>query len=195
MEWYESLGKQAETLLNILKQKDAVEAEVEKLISLITHTNGIVYFTGIGKSGLVAAKVSSTYNSLGIRSFYIDAIDTLHGDMGIFTNKDLVIFISKSGETKELFPLFDELRLRNIRTVAITSNGDSYLAKNSDFKLVLPIKSEGDFLNNLVPLASTITYEAILQAIAVEIASERGFSLKDFIHRHPGGKIGQTEVK
>ena len=195
MEWYESLEKQAETLLNILKQKDAVEAEVEKLISLITHTNGIVYFTGIGKSGLVAAKVSSTYNSLGIRSFYIDAIDTLHGDMGIFTNKDLVIFISKSGETKELFHLFDELRLRNIRTVAVTSNSNSYLAKNSGFKLVLPINSEGDFLNNLVPLASTITYEAILQAIAVEIASKRGFSLKDFIHRHPGGKIGQTEVK
>jgi len=195
MEWYESLEKQADTLLNISKQKDVFENEVERLISLIINTNGIIYFTGVGKSGLVAAKVSSTYNSLGIRSFYIDAIDTLHGDMGIFTNNDLVIFISKSGETKELFHLFEELKARNIRTMAITSNNDSYLAKNSDFKLVLPIKSEGDFLNNLVPLASTITYEAILQAIAVEIASKKGFSLKDFIHRHPGGKIGQTEVK
>jgi len=195
MEWYESLEKQADTLLNILKQKDVFENEVEIIINLVRNIEGIVYFTGIGKSGFVAEKASSTYNSLGIRCFYIDAIDTLHGDMGIFNKNDLVVFISKSGETKELFHLFDELKTRGIRTVAITSNKYSYLAKNSDFKLVLPIKSEGDFLNNLVPLASTITYEVVLQSIAVEIASKKGFSLKDFIYRHPGGKIGQTEVK
>lgn len=197
MKWYESLEKQINNIQNILKNRKKLEKQINKLIQVIEKVNkrnGTVYFTGIGKSGLVAAKISTIFNSLGIKSFFIHPIDTLHGDMGIFGKKDLVVFISKSGETKELFPLLNELKKRGIKIISVTSNGESYLGQKSDLKLVLPTKTEGDFLNNIVPLSSTITFEAVLQSIAVDIASRRNFSLKDFINRHPGGKIGETKV-
>ncbi|MGC8981963.1 MAG: SIS domain-containing protein [Minisyncoccia bacterium] len=194
MEWYESLEKQISTLFDLYKNRNEFEDQFENFIAFIKSLSGVIYFTGVGKSGFVAKKVASTYNSLGIRSFFIDPVDTLHGDMGIFSKEDAAIFISKSGETKELFKLFDELKNRGIKIIAVTANRNSYISENADLQLIIPIKSEGDFLNDIVPLASTITFEAVLQSLAVEIASSRGFTLKDFLYRHPGGKIGETEV-
>lgn len=194
MKWYESLNKQSLTLIDLYNRREVLDKEFDKFIGFVKNIKGRLYFTGVGKSGFVGEKVASTYNSLGIVSSFIDPIDTLHGDMGIFTKRDAVIFISKSGETRELFKIFDELKNRGIKLIAITANPTSYLANNADLKLVIPIKEEGDFLNNLVPLASTIAFEAVLQALAVEISSSRGFTLEDFVYGHPGGKIGETKV-
>ena len=99
MEWKESLRIQAQVLSDLLQLK-TLEEEVEKLIKLIKESKGFIYFTGIGKNGFVAAKVASTFNSLGIRSLFIDPVNTLHGDMNIFTKDDLVISISKVGKLR-----------------------------------------------------------------------------------------------
>jgi len=115
--------------------------------------------------------------------------------MGIFRNEDVIIALSKSGETKELIVFIENLRKRNIdNIILITSNPQSTLKNLSKFALVLPVEHEGDHLG-VAPIASTMIYAAVLDAIAVELSSKRGYTKYDFVRNHPGGAIGSMDIK
>lgn len=190
MEWYESLRIQADVLEEIAKDK-TVKSDISKFVKILTSVKGFHYFTGVGKNGHIAAHVASTFNSLGIRSMFVDPVNTLHGDMHIFSKGDMVIAISKSGETEELIRFINALHkigFKNI--VGITSTKNSSLAKLSQYALIIPISSEGDAIG-LTPIASTLAYLAFLQAVGVSLSSKRGFTKAAFIRGHPGGSIGR----
>ena len=193
MKWFESLKKQVETLTDANDFLVENSSSMEELLLLTKKIKGFHYFTGIGKNGFVAAKVASTFNSLGIRSMFVDPVNTLHGDMDIFSNNDILYVISKSGETEELIRFVQALlnnKFSNV--VTITSNKDSSLAKMSKFSLFVPVQDEGDHLG-IAPVASSLVYMAVLQSIAVELSSEKGFTKKDFVRCHPGGTLGKIK--
>jgi len=186
--WKESLSLQIKSLNKILEIN--IDSSIQNIENFLAQSKGIIYFTGVGKNYFTAARVSDTYTSLGIRAQFIDPVNTLHGSMGIFQNEDVIIALSKSGETKELIVFIENLRKRNIENIIlITSNKQSTLKNLSKFSLVLPIEYEGDHLG-IAPIASTMVYAAILDAIAVELSSKRGYTRVDFIRNHPGGAIG-----
>jgi len=193
MYWKESLKIQCENIIEMLNNQQ-LEKEANELIKLIKNTNEFVYFTGIGKNGFVAAKVASTFNSLGIRSLFIDPVNTLHGDMNIFTDKDILIAISKSGETEELIHFISTLKkTSDTKVISIVSKQDSSLEKLSTLTVHIPILHEGDHLN-LAPVASSVVFMSFLQSLAVQISSENGFDKKQFVKGHPGGTLGKTKV-
>lgn len=193
MKWFESLRKQIETLSGASDFLTNNSSSMEKLVSITKQVKGFHYFTGIGKNGFVAAKVASTFNSLGIRSMFVDPVNTLHGDMDIFSGNDILYIISKSGETEELIRLVQAL-LDNkfLNIVTITSKRNSSLSRLSKFSLFVPVKDEGDHLG-VAPVASSLVYIAVLQSIAVEFSSDKGFSKKDFVRCHPGGALGKIK--
>jgi len=193
MKWFESLKKQVETLTDANDFLVENSSSMEEFLLLTKKVKGFHYFTGIGKNGFVAAKVASTFNSLGIRSMFVDPVNTLHGDMDIFSDDDILYIISKSGETGELIRFVQAL-LNNkfLNIVTITSKQNSSLSGLSKFSLFVPVKSEGDHLG-VAPVASSLVYIAVLQSIAVELSSENGFSKKDFVRCHPGGTLGKMK--
>ncbi len=165
---------------------------MEKFLDMSRNIRGFHYFTGIGKNMFVAARVASTYDSLGIRSMYVDPVNTLHGSMGIFSDSDVLIAISKSGETEELNRFLRALIKQGFTNiVGVTSNPDSTLCKLSKLSLSVPVLDEGDHLG-LAPIASTMLFSAVLDAIAVQLSSERGYGKSDFVRNHPGGSLGKT---
>lgn len=193
MKWYESLAIQVKSLSNILTDADLNE-QINNIVKILKTVRGIIYFTGIGKNMYTAARVSDTFQSLGIRSLFVDAINTLHGGMGIFTKEDVLIAISKSGETEELLRLVTLLKDRNFENIfAVTSNSKSRLWKIARAAIVLPIECEGDHLG-LAPISSTMVYGAVLDSIAVQISSENNFSKSDFVFNHPGGELGKLKA-
>ena len=177
-----------------LFEQDALLASVDKTINIINNLRGICYFTGVGKNMYVASRVASTYDSLGIRSIFIDPVHTLHGSMGIFTQNDCVIAISKSGNTAELIIFLKTLRIMGFkRIIGITSNSESNLSDLSELLIPVIVKQEGDQFN-LAPIASNMLFAAILDSIAVDISYRRGYSKVDFVRNHPGGELGKTTV-
>ncbi|MGC8621875.1 MAG: SIS domain-containing protein [Caldisphaera sp.] len=190
--WYESLKIQSKCLSDIINNDD-LSRQVNSVIPFLKNAKGVIYFTGIGKNMYTAARVSDTFQSLGIRGLFIDAINTLHGGMGIFLEEDVLIAISKSGETEELLRLIQILNERKFKNIiAVTSNGDSTLRKLSRLSIVIPVENEGDHLG-LAPISSTMVYGAVLDSIAVQISSERKFTRNNFIFNHPGGSLGKLK--
>lgn len=191
MEWKESLLKQVSSLSHLLNSFQ-LSKDMEKFLDMSRNIRGFHYFTGIGKNMFVAARVASTYDSLGIRSMYVDPVNTLHGSMGIFSDSDVLIAISKSGETEELNRFLRALIKQGFTNiVGVTSNPDSTLCKLSKLSLSVPVLDEGDHLG-LAPIASTMLFSAVLDAIAVQLSSERGYGKSDFVRNHPGGSLGKT---
>lgn len=150
-------------LLNVLNSVEA-NKEIVAFIKICKEIEGFHYFTGIGKNGFVAATVAATFNSLGIRSMFVDPVNSLHGDMNIFTQRDIVICISKSGETEELLSFVRALRKCSPKTkiAVITSTKHSSILKMASCSIFLPIKHNADHLN-MAPLAATLLYTALLQ--------------------------------
>lgn len=193
MNFKESLTIQFDSFSHLFKQVDLLTS-VDKAINIINNLRGICYFTGVGKNMYVASRVASTYDSLGIRSIFIDPVHTLHGSMGIFTENDCVIAISKSGNTAELIVFLTTLKNRGFnRIIGITSNSESKLSHLSELLIPVNVKQEGDQFN-LAPIASNMLFAAILDSIAVDISYRRGYSKADFVKNHPGGELGKTEV-
>ena len=160
------------------------------LFEKIKDSSGVLFFTGIGKSGFVAQKIAATMMSTGTKAFYLPPIDALHGDLAMVSKNDMVLFLSKSGETEELLQLLPFVRKVGAETVAITSNKHSRLTKACDFGIELPCQAE------LCPfdLAPTISAEIQLlfgDVLAIGLMQEKGFSMEDFAHNHPGGRIGK----
>jgi arabinose-5-phosphate isomerase len=161
-----------------------------KVVELILNSKGRVIITGIGKSAIIAQKIVATLNSTGTPSIFLHAADALHGDLGTIRTDDIVICLSKSGNTPEIKVLAPLLKLSVNTLVAMVGNTDSYLARQADFIIDVSVKKEA-CPNNLIPTASTTAQLAMGDALAVCLLESRGFSTSDFARYHPGGSIGK----
>ncbi len=159
-------------------------------IELIYHSKGRVIITGIGKSANIAQKIVSTLNSTGTPAIFMHAADAIHGDLGIILKDDIVLAISKSGDTPEIKVLLPLIKFRGNSIIAITGNTDSYLAKKADFVLNASVSKEA-CPNNLAPTTSTTAQLVIGDAISICLLELRGFSIEDFAKVHPGGVLGK----
>ena len=169
---------------------DALDDNFESAIKLLSKLSGRVIITGIGKSALIGKKIVATLNSTGTSSTFMHAADAIHGDLGMIQANDIVICLSKSGETPEIKVLVPLLKRRGNTLIAIVSNKNSYLWKRADIPLYVPIDQEAD-PNNLAPTSSTTAQLALGDAIAMTLLKIKGFSSKDFAQYHPGGILGK----
>jgi len=159
-------------------------------VQSIYQSPGRLVVTGIGKSAIVAQKIVATLNSTGTPSLYMHAADAIHGDLGMIGKYDLVLCISKSGETPEIKVLAPLVKKLGSTLIGMTSRKDSFLSQQSDFSLHTPITKEAD-PNNLAPTASTTAQMAMGDALATALLALRGFTPKDFAQYHPGGALGK----
>lgn len=161
--------------------------------SAILKCNGHVIVTGMGKSGHISQKISATFASTGTPSVYMHPAEASHGDLGIITENDLVIAISNSGESKELFDILEFCKRNGIPLIGITSNSASTLGKYSDILLDYPLEKEACKLN-LAPTTSTTITLALGDALAVAVYLNKNFTKSDFSKFHPGGKLGKQLI-
>ena len=162
-----------------------------KAVDLITTCRGKVIFSGIGKSGLIARKVSATFSSVGIPSFFCDPIQALHGDMGQVEKKDILIIFSYSGNTSELTNLLKYANRFGIKIIGIASKLDSLLLKASNIKILLPKVKESDH-TGMVPTTSTSISLLLGDCLATTLMYEKKFTKEKFKIFHPGGNIGKS---
>ncbi|MHA6347437.1 KpsF/GutQ family sugar-phosphate isomerase [Roseivivax sp. CAU 1761] len=159
------------------------------VVEAILASRGRVILSGIGKSGHVARKISSTLASTGTPSHFVHAAEASHGDLGMVTSADVCILISNSGETTELGDIIAHTRRFGIPMVAISSRADSTLMKAADYRLPLPDAPEACFIG-MAPTTSTTLTMALGDALAVALMEQRGFVREQFRTLHPGGKLG-----
>lgn len=162
-----------------------------RVIHLIHKSQARLVITGIGKSALIGMKVTATLNSTGTRSMFMHAADAIHGDLGMIANEDVVLFISKSGNTPEIKALVPLVKNLGNTTIGMTGNTDSFLAKQSDHVLNVAIEREA-CPNNLAPTTSTTTQLVMGDALAICLLEMRGFGKNDFAQFHPGGSLGKA---
>ncbi len=161
-----------------------------EVTELIYNSKGRVIITGIGKSAIIANKIVATLNSTGTPSVFMHAADAIHGDLGLILKDDVVICISKSGNTPEIKVLVPLIKNANNTMIAITGNKDSFLGQQADYVLNAYVSQEA-CPNNLAPTTSTTAQLVIGDALAVCLLELRGFSSKDFAKYHPGGALGK----
>lgn len=168
----------------------SINDDFTKCVELIYNSSGRVVITGIGKSAIIATKIVSTFNSTGTPAIFMHAADAIHGDLGIIQSDDIVICISKSGETPEIKILIPLLKSRGNKLIAIAGNMNSYLAKQVDYCLDTSVAKEA-CPNNLAPTSSTTAQLVMGDALAVCLLECKGFTEKDFAKYHPGGTLGK----
>jgi len=159
-------------------------------VELIYYSKGRVIVTGIGKSAIIAQKIVATLNSTGTPAVFMHAADAIHGDLGIVRKEDVVIMLSKSGETPEIKVLAPLLKIRDNKLIAVVGNTSSYLARQADIVLDVTVEKEA-CPNNLVPTSSTTAQLVMGDALAISLLELRGFTVKDFAKVHPGGSLGK----
>lgn len=174
----------------VSRLKNAVNDDFVSTVESIISSSGRVIITGIGKSANIALKVVSTLNSTGTPAIFMHAADAVHGDLGTIREDDIIICISKSGETPEIKVLVPLLKSRKNLLVAMVGNTHSYLALQADFILDTTVEREA-CPNNLAPTASTTAQLVMGDALAMALLSCRGFSSEDFARFHPGGSLGK----
>lgn len=193
------LAKNIKTIAKnaLLNESDAIknltnflDDEFEACVKEIYHLKGRVVITGIGKSAIVANKIVATLNSTGTPSLFMHAADAIHGDLGMIQKEDLVICISKSGNTPEIKVLVPILKRTGCKLVGLVSNTDSYLARQADYVLNATIGEEA-CPNNLAPTTSTTVHMALGDALAICLVELRDFGSEDFARYHPGGSLGK----
>jgi arabinose-5-phosphate isomerase len=167
-----------------------INGSLVSIVEEILASSGRVVITGIGKSAIIAQKIVATLNSTGTPSLFMHAADAIHGDLGMIQEKDIVICISKSGNTPEIKVLVPLLKQRGAKLIALVSNIESYLAKQADYVMDASIKEEA-CPNNLAPTTSTTLHLALGDALAVCLLESRGFTSEDFAKYHPGGALGK----
>ena len=162
-----------------------------KAVDLILNCKGKVIFAGIGKSGLIARKISATFSSVGIPSFFCHPSEALHGDMGQIEKKDILIIFSYSGNTAELTNMLKYANRNQIKIIGIASKPESILLKASDIKLILPKVKESD-ITGMVPTSSTSISLLLGDCLATTVMYQKKFSKEKFKVFHPGGNIGNS---
>ncbi|MCX8147583.1 MAG: KpsF/GutQ family sugar-phosphate isomerase [Candidatus Woesearchaeota archaeon] len=183
------LFKQQQEYLNLFfNQLDCEQAE--KILEVCLNTKGLIIITGVGKSGFVAEKIAMTLSSTGTRAIYLSPMNFLHGDLGIVSEIDTVMLLSKSGETEELLRLIPFIKKKQAKLIACVSNPNSRLARQADETMILPFEQE------LCPFDLTPTISTELQllfgdVIAVALMQRKGFTTSYFMENHPAGSIGK----
>jgi arabinose-5-phosphate isomerase len=160
------------------------------IVNSIFNTKGRVVICGIGKSGLIGMKIAATLNSTGTAAIFLHAAEASHGDIGVVKPEDIILAISKSGETREISDLIPFIKNNGNIIIGMTSNRSSILAKKSDFILYTPFKEEA-CPNKLSPTSSSITQLAIGDALAMTLMELNDFKPKDFATLHPSGSLGK----
>ena len=167
-----------------------IDDSFENSVKYILNSKGRVIVTGIGKSANIATKIVATFNSTGTPAIFMHAADAIHGDLGTIQNDDVVICISKSGNTPEIKVLVPLIQNYGNKIIAITGNADSFLGTNADFTLNTFVEKEA-CPNNLAPTTSTTAQLVMGDALAVCLLKLKGFSSNDFAKYHPGGALGK----
>jgi len=174
----------------LLEMATKIDNNFVEVVELIATLSGRVIVTGIGKSAIIAQKIVATLNSTGTPSIFMHAADAIHGDLGIIQKEDLIIAISKSGNTPEIKVLIPFLKQTNNTLVAMVGNTNSFLAEKADYILDTTVEREA-CPNNLAPTTSTTAQLAMGDALAVCLQTLRQFSDRDFAKYHPGGALGK----
>ena len=174
----------------VAKLTDYLDDDFTQAVDYILHSKGRVVITGIGKSAIIANKIVATMNSTGTPAIFMHAADAIHGDLGIIQQEDVVICISKSGNTPEIKVLVPLLKRNNNKLIAITSNKGSVLAQQADWVLYAHVEKEA-CPNNLAPTTSTTAQLVLGDALAVCLLEMKHFGSSDFAKYHPGGALGK----
>ncbi len=191
----EEIVKLAKSVLEIeakaiLKAIEDIDNSFVDAVDMIDRCSGKLLVIGIGKSGLIARKIASTFASIGIAAFFLHPSEGLHGDLGVIGQKDVVIILSNSGETSEISNILPLLKRVPTKIISITGNPKSTLAKRSDISITFKVKEEACPFG-LIPTASTTVMLAIGDALAISILRKRGVTEQDFAFFHPGGALGK----
>ncbi|MEM9000505.1 MAG: KpsF/GutQ family sugar-phosphate isomerase [Bacteroidota bacterium] len=180
----ETEGDAIQNLNNLL------DHQYEEAVACIFNSKGRVIISGVGKSALIAAKIVATFNSTGTPAIFMHAADAIHGDLGTILKDDIVICISKSGNTEEIRMLIPLIKRGKNKLIGITGNLDSVLAKQADYVLNTYVEKEA-CPNNLAPTTSTTAQLVMGDALAISLLELRDFSSSDFARFHPGGTLGK----
>src|ERR1041384_4492688 len=182
---------EAQAIQDVMARLDGV---FERAVALLFACKGRVAVTGMGKSGIVARKISATLSSTGTPSFFLHPAEALHGDLGMLTPGDAMLAVSYGGETREIVALLDALKRMEIKLVALTGNAKSTIAQASDVALNVSVNEEACSLN-LAPTASTTVAMAVGDALAVALLEKRDFRHDDFAALHPAGRLGRKLLR
>jgi len=174
----------------LAKMRAAVGPSYEKAVLLLYACPGKVILTGIGKSGIVAQKIASTLVSTGTPALFLHPAEGAHGDIGIAHKDDIIIAITKSGESDEIIALLPSIRQIGVRLIAITGAGDSTIARHADIVLLTPVEEEACPLN-MAPTCSTTAALVVGDALAMALMKLRNFQPEEFALYHPGGQLGK----
>ena len=183
----ETIKLEGQSILNL---SNLIDNDFAEAVELIYNSKGRVIITGIGKSAIIATKIVATLNSTGTPAVFMHAADAIHGDLGLILQDDVVICISKSGNTPEIKVLVPLIKNAKNKMIAITGNKDSFLGQQADYILNAFVQKEA-CPNNLAPTTSTTAQLVLGDALAVSLLELRGFSSKDFAKYHPGGALGK----
>ncbi len=178
---------EARAVQNLLQ---AIDDAFERAVEIIFHCKGRVIVTGLGKSGAIGRKMAATFASTGTASYFLHASEGLHGDLGVVSRDDVVVVLSKSGNTDELYHLIPLLKRLGVPIIAITANENSALAKHSDVVINIGVKEEA-CPHDLAPTSSTTAMLVIGDALAISLLEKRHFTREDFAFLHPAGTLGK----
>lgn len=185
------LETEAQAILGLVPQLDGA---FDRALDLLSDCRGRVIVTGMGKSGIIAHKLSATLSSTGTPAFFLHPAEALHGDLGMVRDDDVVIALSYSGETEELVRLLEAIRRTGARLVSITGDSRSTLGQAADVTLGCEVSEEACPMN-LAPTASTTAMLALGDALAMALSQRKGFREEHFANLHPGGRIGKKLMR
>lgn len=174
----------------LIKVKELISRDFVECLEVILHSKGRLIVSGIGKSAIIAQKMVATFNSTGTPAIFMHAADAIHGDLGIIQPEDVVLCLSKSGNTPEISVLVPFLKRSGNTLIAMAGNPDSFLAKEADYFLNCSVDKEA-CPNNLAPTSSSTVQLALGDAMASCLIEMRGFTPEDFARYHPGGILGK----
>ena len=170
---------------------DRIDLEAaENLLTMFYECRGVIFFTGIGKSGLIAQKIATTLTSVNVKSLFLSSVDALHGDIGILSQDDIFVLLSRSGESEELLQLVPFLRNKGVKLVALVCEKNSRLAKACDFEMVLPMQKEICPFG-LMPTTSSAVQMIFCDILATELMVKNRLKIEDYRMNHPAGRIGR----
>ena len=175
---------------SVLKLKDRIDQNFDEVCQILKNCIGKVVLIGMGKSGHIAKKISSTLASTGTPAFYLHPAEAGHGDLGMISHDDVVIMISYSGESDEIISLLPGIKRMNVPIISMTGSAKSLIASSSDFHLDISVDNEA-CPNNLAPTSSTTATLVMGDAIAVSLMSLNNFTSDDFAMSHPSGSLGR----
>lgn len=184
------INDEIDALKELPAEVDRDSQDYKKVFNMLKNCENYVIFMGVGKTGHIGAKLAATFASLGTPSFFVDATESMHGDLGMIQKNDVVVLISNSGETRETLAPVRYIKRLGAKTIAITGNKNSSLAKECDANILVHVNKEADKLN-LAPTNSSTAALVIGDALACALSEDKGFSERDFAGFHPGGALGK----